>query len=65
MHNPADYQKQLELERKVLVSDVKRFESLLHDAYLPHEVLDDSIEELRAIRRRVYHLDQRLSKLNK
>jgi hypothetical protein len=59
-----DNQKELELERIKPAGDVKRFERLLHVTNISPEELDNSIEELRALRRRIYLCDQQLSKIN-
>ena len=59
-----DNQKQLELERIKLVGDEKRFEILLLVTNISLEELDNSIEELRAPRRRIYRCDQQLSKVH-
>ncbi len=59
-----DNQKELELERIKPAGDVKRFERLLHVTNISPEELDNSIEELRALRRRIYRCDQQLSKVH-
>jgi hypothetical protein len=59
----SDYQKELALKHIKPAGDVKRFESLLYIANVTQEALDGSIEELRALRRRIYQCDQQLSKM--
>lgn len=59
-----DNQKELELERIKPAGDVKRFERLLHVTNISPEELDNSIEELRALRRRIYRCGQQLSKID-
>ncbi len=58
-NNPTDPMAPLQNEREKLIEETTRFERLLEDPQLSAEEIQVSIEELRAIRRRLHEIDLR------